>query len=104
MDVGRDYNIVKIFSPEECPSKIGNKSEDDFQGKTLSTRPSTLEYDDFPPGFEGNHFQNQSKSEFSYIKWECPPPVMRSWKFLERYRIFIKFPFHERFFSLYQMV
>ncbi|XP_047171710.1 zinc finger CCCH domain-containing protein 6-like [Vigna umbellata] len=72
---------VKIFSSEESPSKIGNKSEDDFQAKTLSTRPSTLENDDFPPGFEGNHFQNQSKSEFSYIKWESPPPLVlnRCW-------------------------
>jgi len=42
----------------------------------LSTSPSTLEYDDLPPGFEGKHFQNQSKSAFSDIKWECPPSVI----------------------------
>ncbi|KAK7367309.1 hypothetical protein VNO80_09318 [Phaseolus coccineus] len=64
---------VKNFTSEDCSSKIGNKSKADFQAKTVSTCPSTLEYDDLPPGFEGYHFQNPSKSAFSYIKWECPP-------------------------------
>ncbi|KAL9328234.1 hypothetical protein ACSQ67_003237 [Phaseolus vulgaris] len=70
---GFHLSQVKNFTSEDCPSKIGNKSEADFQAKTVSTCPSTLEYDDVPPGFEGYHFQNQSNSAFSYIKWECPP-------------------------------
>lgn len=68
---------VKLFLSEDCPSKVGLKSQDHLQAKTSSMLPSsTNEYIDLPPGFEDNHFRNQSKAELSHIsqiKWECPP-------------------------------
>ncbi|CAJ1930372.1 unnamed protein product [Sphenostylis stenocarpa] len=70
-----DYDaLVKFFLSEDCPSKIGNKSQE--KSKALSTWPlTTNEYGDSSRGFEGNHFQNQYSefSEISQIKWECPP-------------------------------
>ncbi|RDX61674.1 Zinc finger CCCH domain-containing protein 30, partial [Mucuna pruriens] len=72
------YTLVRTFSSEDCPSKVGEKYQDHLQAKGLSIWPSTTnEYDDdLPPGFESNHFWNQSKAELPHIpqiKWECPP-------------------------------
>ncbi|KAG5089412.1 hypothetical protein JHK86_002024 [Glycine max] len=50
---------------------VGHKSQDHLQAKKMSIGPS----DDLPPGFEDDHFQNQSKAKLSHIpqiKWECP--------------------------------
>ncbi|KAE9606649.1 hypothetical protein Lal_00025976 [Lupinus albus] len=70
---------VKLFLSDDCPSKVGQKSQENLQAKTLTMLPSsTNEYNDLPPGFEGNYFLNQSKAEFSHIpqiKWECAPQV-----------------------------
>ncbi|KAF7828950.1 zinc finger CCCH domain-containing protein 6-like [Senna tora] len=69
--------LVKLFLSEDCPSKVGQKSQDHLQAKTSSILPSsTNETYDLPPGFEGNHFLNQSKCELSHIsqiKWKAPP-------------------------------
>ncbi|KAL9328233.1 hypothetical protein ACSQ67_003236 [Phaseolus vulgaris] len=68
---------VKSFLRDDFPSKDDKEYEDPLLAKTLPLWPSTAdEYDDFPPGFEGNHFLNRSKDEFSrlsQIKWERPP-------------------------------
>ncbi|OIV94832.1 hypothetical protein TanjilG_22029 [Lupinus angustifolius] len=68
---------VKLFLSDDCPSKVGQKSQENLQAKTLTMLPSsTNEYNDLPPGFEGNYFLIQSKAKFSHIpqiKWECAP-------------------------------
>ncbi|KAL1316522.1 hypothetical protein HN51_068707 [Arachis hypogaea] len=68
---------IKLFLSDDCPSKVGLKSQDHLQAKTSSMLPSsTNEHMDLPPGFEDNHFLNQPKVELSRIspiKWERPP-------------------------------
>ncbi|CAL0331905.1 unnamed protein product [Lupinus luteus] len=68
---------VKLFLSDDCPSKVGQKSQENLQAKTLTMLPSsTNENNDLPPGFEGNYFLNLSKAKFSHIpqiKWECAP-------------------------------
>ncbi|KAI4327711.1 hypothetical protein L6164_020139 [Bauhinia variegata] len=68
---------VKLFLSEDCPSKVGQKFQDHLQAKaSFMLHSSPNEPNDLPPGFEGNHFVNQSKDELSripQIKWKCPP-------------------------------
>ncbi|XP_057449286.1 zinc finger CCCH domain-containing protein 6-like [Lotus japonicus] len=69
---------VKLFLSEDCPSKVGKKSQDHLQAKTSPMLPSSTNEcdDDLPPGFEANHFLRQSNTELSnipQIKWKCPP-------------------------------
>ncbi|MED6220205.1 hypothetical protein PIB30_042636 [Stylosanthes scabra] len=68
---------IKLFLSDDCPSKVGLKSQDHLQAKTSSMLPSsTNEHMDLPPGFEDNHFLNQPKVELFRIfpiKWQRPP-------------------------------
>lgn len=69
-----------MFLSEDCPSKVGKKSQDHLQAKTSPMLPSSTNEcdDDLPPGFEANHFLRQSNTELSnipQIKWKCPPLV-----------------------------
>lgn len=71
-----------MFLSDDCPSTVGHKSQDHLQAKKMSIGPS----DDLPPGFEDDHFQNQSKAKLSHIpqiKWECPSLVMKLEFFLK---------------------
>ncbi|XP_059437889.1 zinc finger CCCH domain-containing protein 6-like [Corylus avellana] len=66
---------VKLFSSEDCPAKVGMKSEDHLQAKT-SLHSNRMESNDLPPGFECGSFENNLKKELSHIrpiKWKCPP-------------------------------
>ncbi|XP_022133374.1 zinc finger CCCH domain-containing protein 6-like [Momordica charantia] len=67
---------VKLFSSEDCPSKVGLKSPDHLQAKTpWMLHPLTSEFNDCPPGFEVTQSGNQlaDLSCISSIKWKCPP-------------------------------
>ncbi|XP_054810215.1 zinc finger CCCH domain-containing protein 6-like isoform X2 [Prosopis cineraria] len=76
---------VKLFVSEGCPSKVGQKSQDQLQAKVSSMlNSSTIEFNNLPPGFECNPLPNQSKYELScipQINWRCPPPfvISRNW-------------------------
>ncbi|XP_022950889.1 zinc finger CCCH domain-containing protein 6-like [Cucurbita moschata] len=66
---------VKLFSSEDCPSKVGQKSLDHLQAKTpWMLHPYIAEFNDCPPGFEFTPSGNQSAdlSGISLIKWKCP--------------------------------
>ncbi|XP_038883839.1 zinc finger CCCH domain-containing protein 6-like [Benincasa hispida] len=66
---------VKLFSSEDCPSKVGLKSPDHLQVKTpWMLHPYTAESNDCPPGFEvtplGNQLADMSCNPL--VKWNCP--------------------------------
>ncbi|GAB2279469.1 hypothetical protein Dimus_039354 [Dionaea muscipula] len=75
-----DANLsqVKLFLPEDCPSQVGIDSNDHLQAKT-----SSIEYDDVPPGFEGNLVSNAFKKEhpIPQVNWKCAPKFVlnRDW-------------------------
>ncbi|KAI9081285.1 hypothetical protein K1719_036785 [Acacia pycnantha] len=68
---------VKLFVSEDCPSRVGQKSQDHLQAKMSSMlHSSTIEFNDLPPGFECHPLPNQSKHELScipQISWRSPP-------------------------------
>ncbi|XP_028796802.1 zinc finger CCCH domain-containing protein 6-like [Neltuma alba] len=74
---------VKLFISEDCPSKVGQKSQDRLQAKVSSIlHSSIIEFNDLPPRFECNPLPNQSKYEHScipQINWRCPPPFVFSY-------------------------
>lgn len=69
---------MKLFSSEDCPSKVGLKSPDHLQARTSSMlHPYTVESNDCPPGFDVTHMGNQltDLSCIPLIKWNYPPKV-----------------------------
>ncbi|XP_022133313.1 zinc finger CCCH domain-containing protein 6-like isoform X2 [Momordica charantia] len=72
---------VKLFSSEDCPSKVGLKSPDHLQARTSSMlHPYTVESNDCPPGFDVTHMGNQltDLSCIPFIKWNYPPKFVMS--------------------------
>ncbi|CAK9320727.1 unnamed protein product [Citrullus colocynthis] len=66
---------VKLFSSEDCPSKVGLKSPDHLQAKTpWMLHPHSAKFNDCPPGFEVTPFGNQLADLFCspLVKWKCP--------------------------------
>ncbi|KAL0543401.1 hypothetical protein IC582_018497 [Cucumis melo] len=66
---------VKLFSSEDCPSKVGLKSPDQLQAKTpWMLHPYTTEINDCPPGFEVTPLGNQlaDLSCIPLVKWKRP--------------------------------
>ncbi|CAL1361183.1 unnamed protein product [Linum trigynum] len=64
---------VKLFSRDDCPSKVGNQAQCHLKHRDRIPRgilqnPNSREYSDLPPGFEDSH------SQFATVlQWKCPP-------------------------------
>ncbi|KAA8531964.1 hypothetical protein F0562_006894 [Nyssa sinensis] len=76
---------VRLFLSEDCPAKVGVKSQDNLQAKT-SWIPhlNYVESDARPSSFEGRYYVNPLKEKLSHIpqiKWQCPPeyPLNCNW-------------------------
>ncbi|XP_023517410.1 zinc finger CCCH domain-containing protein 6-like [Cucurbita pepo subsp. pepo] len=71
---------VKLFSSEDCPSKVG-QSSNHLQAKTSRRLPPyTYESNGCPPGFNVTCLKNQlaDVSSIPLIKWNCPPKFAMS--------------------------
>ncbi|KAG7026757.1 Zinc finger CCCH domain-containing protein 6 [Cucurbita argyrosperma subsp. argyrosperma] len=71
---------VKLFSSEDCPSKVG-QSSNHLQAKTSRRLPPyTYESNGCPPGFNVTRLKNQlaDVSSIPLIKWNCPPKLAMS--------------------------
>ncbi|XP_038881358.1 zinc finger CCCH domain-containing protein 6-like [Benincasa hispida] len=78
-----DVNLcqVKLFSSEDCPSKVGLKSYEHLRAKTSwMLPPHAIESNDCPPGFNDTHLGNRLAdiSDIPFIKWNCPPKFVMS--------------------------
>lgn len=73
---------VRFFSSEDCPAKVGLKSQDDLQSMASGALHSdTTGSDDVPPGFERGFAMNRSGLEPSYVpqvQWKSPPKFVPS--------------------------
>lgn len=79
---GLELCQIKLFSTEDCPAKVGLKSQDHLQVETSwLLHSNSMESNDLPPGFEGCPLQKNLKKELLHIpqiKWNCPPKVVMS--------------------------
>uniref|UniRef100_A0A5B6ZVB5 Putative zinc finger CCCH domain-containing protein 6-like n=1 Tax=Davidia involucrata TaxID=16924 RepID=A0A5B6ZVB5_DAVIN len=68
---------VRLFLSEDCPSRVGVKSQDHLQAKTSWISDSNcVDSDGLPSGFEGRQYVNPLKEKLFHIpqiKWQCPP-------------------------------
>ncbi|KAK9285878.1 hypothetical protein L1049_025079 [Liquidambar formosana] len=80
-----DVNLsqVRLFISEDCPSQVGLEAQDHLQAKASCILHSNgMDFNDFPPGFDGGHYVKQLKEEVFHIpqiKWKCPPKFVLSY-------------------------
>ncbi|KAF3440278.1 hypothetical protein FNV43_RR18562 [Rhamnella rubrinervis] len=73
--------MVKLFSSEDFPAKVGLKSEDHHQAKLskILLHSNTKESGDLPPGFEHGFVARQSQHpRIPQIQWTCPSKIVLS--------------------------
>ncbi|KAJ8771128.1 hypothetical protein K2173_023453 [Erythroxylum novogranatense] len=74
---------VKLYVPEDCPSKVGVQTPHHPNRKTTGILQTSKSRDssDFPPGFERSDYLNPLKELpcIRRIEWKCPPNFVMSY-------------------------